>query len=86
MLVAAICDACHRPLFQRATNVQLQGGELVVTQSGIQMRNTQSLESYNFCDRCVATVRTALDALRRPPLNMLDADTVEAEAEPAEVP
>ena len=85
MLVAAICDACHQPLFQRATNIQLQGGELVVTQSGIQMRNTQSLESYNFCDRCVTTVRIALDALRRPPLGMLDADSVEAEHEPAEV-
>ena len=80
MLVAAICDACHRPLFQRATNVQLQAGELVVTQSGIQMRNTQSLESYNFCDGCVATVRQALDALRRPPIGMLDAGSVEVES------
>ena len=86
MLVAAICDACHQPLFQRATNVQLQGGELVVTQSGIQMRNTQSLESYNFCDRCVVPVRAALDQLRRPPLGALDAGSVEAEEpEPAEV-
>ena len=85
VLVVAICDACHQPLFQRATNVQLQGGELVVTQSGIQMRNTQSLESYNFCDRCVGPVRTALDQLRRPPIGMLDSDPVEAE-EPETVP
>ncbi len=94
MLVAAICDACHHPLFQRATNVQLQAGELVVTQSGIQMRNTQSLESYNFCDRCVTTVRLALDSLRRPPIGMLDdestddlgaADTIEPAPEPAHV-
>ena len=85
MLLAAICDACHRPLFQRATNVQLQAGELVVTQSGIQMRNTQSLESYNFCDRCVVTVRNALDALRRPPIGMLDAASESAEVDRAGV-
>ena len=68
MLVTAICDACHRPLLQQATNLQLQAGELISTTTGVQMRNNQSPESYNFCDQCVGAVRAVLDqVLRRPP-------------------
>lgn len=44
MLVTAICDACHRPLLQQATNLQLQAGELISTTTGVQMRNNQSPE------------------------------------------
>lgn len=67
MLVAAICDACHRPLLQQATNVQLQAGELIATTAGVQMRNNQSPESYNFCDQCISALRTVLDqVLGRP--------------------
>ncbi len=65
MLVAAICDACHRPLLQQATNVQLQAGELIATTAGVQMRNNQSPESYNFCDQCIGAVRTVLDQVLR---------------------
>ncbi len=61
MLVAAICDACHRPLLQQATNVQLQAGELIATTAGVQMRNNQSPESYNFCDHCIGALRATLD-------------------------
>lgn len=57
MLLAAFCDACHRPLFQEAVNVQVQSGELLVSTSGVQMRNNQSPESYNFCQSCASAVR-----------------------------
>ena len=65
MLVAAICDACHRPMLQQATNVQLQAGELIATTAGVQMRNNQSPESYNFCDQCISAVRAVIDQVLR---------------------
>ena len=63
MLYAAICDACKRALFERATSVQIMPGTIIGTPNGPTMRASGSPESYFLCDSCVRAVTQSLGQL-----------------------
>jgi hypothetical protein len=61
MRVAAICDACHRPLMERTFALQVQGADLYVTSTGVHTRTPDHLRAYTFCVECMAVVRSAIE-------------------------
>lgn len=63
MQFAAICDACHLALIERATSIQVMPGAIVASPSGPTLRSTGSPEAYFLCDRCASAVTQTLRAL-----------------------
>ncbi|MEE8422014.1 MAG: hypothetical protein V3S31_04465 [Dehalococcoidia bacterium] len=63
MQFAAICDACHVALVDRATAVQVMPGAIVASPSGPTLRSTGSPEAYFLCERCASAVTQTLRAL-----------------------
>ncbi len=76
MLLAAICEACRRPLTETVINLQLQEGELISAGSEFKVRQTRNPHLYSLCERCAAYVELSIRALMSnggPPSGMDDA-------------
>ena len=63
MLLAAICEACHRPLTDIVVNVQLQEGELISAGNEFKVRQTRNPHLYSFCRECSGYLELTIRAL-----------------------
>ncbi len=63
MLLAAICEACRRPLTDTVVNVQLQEGKLISAGNEFKVRQTRNPHLFSFCSDCSAYLDLTIRAL-----------------------
>jgi hypothetical protein len=63
MLLAAICEACRRPLTDIVVNVQLQEGELISAGNEFKVRQTRNPHLFSFCRECSGYLDLTIRAL-----------------------